>query len=220
MQRKQRIWGRLVRAEVGQLLRLRGTRVGGPGGESAPRFRGAALVLLALLALPVGSATAAPTPDPHPTAKAPASTGAPAPDPYASGSAATTAPAPTPAPAPSTSSGSSTSAPSSPTVTREPSATTTQASTPAAEPSAGTKKPARTNGPRRQVKPVEPVVAGPTPVPDVLGRAVAAAIAAPAATSDGSRLLLGGLGLLTLVLASGSFLVFLATRGAGWETRT
>jgi len=57
-------------------------------------------------------------------------------------------------------------------------------------------------------------------VPDLLERAVAAAIAAPVATNDGSRLLLGALGLLTLVLASGAFLAFITTRSAGWETRT
>ena len=226
MQPKRRFWGRLVRAEGSELLRLRGTRVGEPGGESARRFRCAALVLLALLASPAVSMAAEPTPDPHPTADAPERTGTPSPDPTpAARDAASTSAAPAPAPAPAASQGPSTSAPSTPVqiapTTRQPATTAQQPTRPRAKPNANASKQApAADTPQRGSRQLAPQSRA---VPDQIERAVAAAAARAAATAEttreGSRLLLGAFGLLTLVLASGSLLVLLA-RSEGWGLRT
>ena len=222
MQPKRRFWGRLVRAEGSELLRLRGTRVGEPGGESARRFRCAALVLLALLASPAVSMAAEPTPDPHPTAETPERTGTPSPDPYPSAGGAATTQAPEPAPTPAPSPSSSTPSTPAPTTSQatQPSTAGTRSSAPSTRRTA-VEKPDRAQKPLRRSEPVQPAATTFPPIPDLLKRAVAAAVAAPAPTPDpnGSRMLLGGLGLLTLVLASGSLLVLLA-RSEGWVRRT
>ena len=223
MRRKPQFGGRLVRAEDVQLLRPRGTRLGGPGGESARLFRCAALVLLALFASPAGLAAAAgPSPDPHPTAKAPAATGgsspSPDPTPAARDAAASTpapSPAPAPAPAPEQPAGVSSqpvqSAPSSP----EPATSTTAQQTPRAK-----TKPASSGARKeqRRTRAVQPASEATPRIPGPLERAAAATVAVASPSSDGGRLFLGGLALLTLVLASGSMLVLLA-RGGALETR-
>lgn len=219
MQRKRTIRGRLVRAEVAQLLRRIRTRQGGPGGGVVRRARGVAFLACALLAAQAGAASAAPvqTPDPYPTAttQAPARTPSPSPDPFPTAGGAASQPEPEPAPA------SPTSAPPSSTVSTAPSTPVTRG-TSASSPRERSVKSntVEKNAAPPRARPLDPVAAASPPVPDRIQRAVTAALAVAVAPGDddGSGLLLGGLGLITLVLASSGFLVLLARAGA-LETR-
>lgn len=213
MQRSDESWGRLVRAEFEQPLRLRTLRLVGPGGPSAPAIRPLLvvrrtvfllLVLTALAGTRADAAVAQPAPDPHPSAtKSPQ---APSPDPAPDRAPTRTAPAPvTPdAAAPVTPPTSSSSfeprvtapAPTAP----APSVTTTS--------TAGQKK--RGTRPGRQP---EAVAAAGTQ-----NRERVPLVAAVTDPANGRELLLGGLGLLALALASGS-LLFFVTRTAPQEAQ-
>ena len=230
MQRSRRVWG-LVRAEFGQPLRLRTRRLVGRGGSNAPSIPTARLVqrtvfflllLVALTGAQARSALADPTPDPHPSAtKSPE---APTPDPAPDASPTRTAPSR------ATPDASSSAAPPSSSTSVEP-RTTAQAPAPAPTPTP-TFTPPRTTTPKSRTSTAKPKSRATRP-----GRG-SEAVAAPqrgarnedrqrvepivAAVTDranGRGLLLGGLGMLALALASGG-LLFLVARAGGWETRT
>jgi hypothetical protein len=212
VQRKRPVWGGLVRADFGRLgLRRPGRRHEGPAVASAvrPRTLVAFLVLgmLFIAASWVDTGTAA-SPDPHPSAEQPK---APAPDTYDP-----------PASEPST--------PSAPEQVTE---TVTQPviqveTTPSTRPSTGTvhrttAKPATdtASGARTQKKPAkepEKTVAPSRP------RHEPARLVVGTPSDDGGPLLLGGIGMALLAIASGSLLLFLVragnTGGGRLETRT
>jgi hypothetical protein len=219
MQRSDEFGGGLVRAEVGKLLRLRGRRLVGPGRLRAPAIRGALvvrrttfvlLVLVAVAGAQARGAVAQPGPDPHPSAtKSPQ---APKPDPAPDTAPTRTAPSrvspDTAAPATPSSSSSSSTQPqvttqTSPPVFRPP--TRTQSFTSTAE------QKTRATRPGRRPEPV--AAAGKQ---DRQRVPLVAAVTDPA---NGRKLLLGGLGLLALALASGSMLFFMSRAGA-LEART
>lgn len=199
-------WGRLVRGEHGMLGLRRPD--GGPGEPAgAPVVRVGPLVALLVLALLFVAASwvdagMAAAPDPHPSAKK----SAPAPDPYQE-------------PAPSE--------PESSPVTRTVTQPVTQVETTPSTASA-TRTPAEPEtssaGTRTQKKPEKkPEQAATTQrTAETTQRSTPARLAAAAGT-DGRPLLLGGLAMVVLALASGS-LLFLVTRsgtaGLGkWETK-
>lgn len=216
MQRSDEFGGGLVRAEFGKLLRLRTRRLVGPGESNAGSIRPLRLaqrtvflllVVVALAGAQARAAVAQPAPDPHPSAtKSPNS---PAPDPAPDAAPTRTAPSRvTPdAASPSTPPSSSSSVePRAPTPTFTPPRTTTPKSQPS---SAKQKSRAMRPGRRSETvgsaqnqdrQRVEPIVAAVTD------------------TAYGRELLLGGLGLLALALASGSLLFFI-TRAGPQEAR-
>ena len=196
-------WGRLVRAEFGRFGLRRDRGPGEPAG--APVVRAGPLVALLMLALLFVAASwvdagMAAAPDPDPSSKK----SAPAPDPYQ-------APAPSePESSPATETGTQP-------VTQVETPSTGSATRTPAEPetsSAGT---------RTQTKPEQkPEKAAATQQTAQTNQRNPARLAAAAAT-DGRPLLLGGLAMVVLALASGS-LLFLVTRagnaGVGrWETK-
>jgi hypothetical protein len=212
MQRSDESWGRLVRAEFAQLLRLRTRRLVGPGGSSAASIRPllvgrrAVFVLLLLTALAgarAGAAVAQPAPDPHPSAtKSPQ---APSPDPAPDAAPTRTAPARvTPDAAapvtPSTSSSSFEPRVTAPAPTPPPSVTPPRVTTTS---TAEQKK--RAARPGRQPDAV--AAAG------TQNRERVPLVAAVTDPANGRKLLLGGLGLLALALASGSLLFFVTRTG-------
>lgn len=207
MQRSDESWGRLVRAEFEQLLRLRTRRLVGLGGSSAPAIRpllvGRRIVFLLLLLTALagtraGAAVAQPAPDPHPSAtKSPR---APSPDPAPDRAPTRTAPDPvTPDAAasvtPPTSSSSFEPRVTTPAPTPPPRVTTTS--------TAEQKK--RATRPGRQP---EAVAAAGTQ-----NRERVPLVAVVTDPANGRKLLLGGLGLLALALASGSLLFFVTRTG-------
>jgi hypothetical protein len=234
---RRRVRG-LVRAEFKQRLELR-RRLVGPGALIAPSIPTARLVrrmlfFLLLLAALAGAqgrpGLAAPEPDPHPSATKSREAPAPAPDPAPDTSPARTAPAQvTPdAPASTTPRSSSSNveprttaqAPApkpTPTPTPTPTRTVTapRAKTPKSQPSS-TKQEPRTTRPRGSS---EAAVAPPRAAQEPDRQRVEPIVAAVADPANGRELLLGGLGVLALALASGS-LLFLVVRTKGWETRT
>ena len=196
-------WGRLVRAEFGTLLRHPVRRPETPDWRLAAGARPRRFALVALVLLAGGghidAALAAPraTPDPHPAA---GSTGTPAPDSYREAPTSTpSTPAGRPATQPVTRPATSGS-PSSGTVTKTQAPTRAVSPKPKKQPTKAAPKPAttRTAAPARQ-------------------QSVRAA--AVATSADGGRLLLGGLALAALALASGSLLLLMSRAGA-LETRS
>jgi hypothetical protein len=224
VQRSRRVGGRLVRAEFGQILRLRSRRLVGPGGPNLPSIPAARLVrrtafVLLLVGVLVGAqaraAVAQPAPDPHPsTTKSPK---APAPDPAPDAAPTRTAPTRTAparvAPDPSSSTPSSSVEASAPAQTPAP--TTTSVFTPPRTttpktPRSTAEQKTRATRPGRQPKTVA-----------AAGKQDSQRIPLVAAVTDaanGRELLLGGLGLLALALASGS-LLFLITRTGPQEAQ-
>ena len=213
MQRSRRVWGRLVRAEYGQILRLRSRPLVGPGGPNVPSLPGPRLVrravfLLLLMGVLVGAqaraAVAQPAPDPHPTSRE--SPKAPAPDPAPDPAPTRTAPSQVTPDAAASSTSSSSSSVQPRTTTPAPTSTPTF------------KPPRTTTTPKTRASTAEQKTRATRP-----GRpeTVAAAgkrnrqrvplVAAVTDRANGRELLLGGLGLLALALASGS-LLFLVSR--------
>jgi hypothetical protein len=196
-------WGRLVRADFGRLLRHNHSRISGPGWRLAARARCSRRIALAAVVLLVSgggqldTALAAPraAPDPHPAAKG--STGTPAPDPYATTISPPAQPpaavTPVRAPEPRLD---TTTTPSTGAERTVPRATGTR------EKADGATKPAT-----RSTKPTPVTVKRAVPTPPI------------AAAADGGRLLVGGLALAALALASGSLLLF-TTRAGGLEPRS
>jgi outer membrane biosynthesis protein TonB len=196
-------------ASFGGLLRAKGRRVAAAvrhpparaGRECAAlisiaRLLLSGVLLLGFVALSAAQARAAqtPTPDPYPSRSAVPSV--PAPDPYPS--PATRTPAPAPAPAPR----------SSASEVADQRQTKTKTTPKPKKPSSSANQSGRNTTKRvaapRTVREEKPKVA------------VVAAVAAVRDATGGRALLLGGLALLALVLASGSML-FLVTRSEGWE---
>lgn len=228
-----------MRAEKGLLLRRRQVGISGSAARRAVLVRVAlgATVLAALagLAAAQSNATTAPSPDPYASPNAGATSGgssSPKPDPAPSGNrsgvsqttqprTAVTAPQPASTPQPS-----SNPAPAQPSYATTPAVTTPNPTT-AEE---ATPKPAKKLRAkiRRRVTPAAPKrphTTGSQPkaktgaaIKTVRERAGAAAsaVAARAASTSGTPMLLGALALLALVVASGG-LLHLLSRSAGWR---
>lgn len=217
------VWGRLVRAEVGQLLQLLRHRLVEPRKPDVRSIRLAVAVVLLAPGMQLATAVAAPGPDPHPSATPKNSSAAPSPDPYPaepapSAGSASTAIAPAPAPTAAPRSASSTAEPqssTSPTTLTAPSSRPTPASTTKTQPSSAGK---RKTGTTRQVRDGEATAAPSRTVRNQPTRPSTPIAAALTDRVGGGELLLGGLALLALVLSSGSLLL-LVTRVRGWETR-
>jgi hypothetical protein len=212
MQRSDEFGGGLVRAEFGKLLRLRTRRLVGPGESNAASIRPLRLaqrtvfLLLAVVALAgaqAGAAVAQPAPDPHPSAtKSPQS---PAPDPAPDAAPTRTAPSrvtPDAASSATPPTSSSTVQPQAPAPT--PTFTPPRTTTPKSQPSSAKQKSRAMRPGRRSAN-----------VADA-GKQDRQRVPLVAAVTDppyGRELLLGGLGLLALALASGSLLFFITRTG-------
>jgi cytoskeletal protein RodZ len=206
VQVNDRVWGRLVRAKFGRSLRRADRRVGVSVWGSAARGGlcplALAIALLAVAAVPVEAGVAAPgaAPDPPPAAK-----GSPEPDPYRAEQPSQPRTEPvTQQPAPSSSGGSTT--------VSTPAGTS---STPTVEQNPQVSAPRTQNQPKKEKE----VAAGRTTAPQSTKQnAKRSPSVVAAAAVDGGSLLLGGLALAALALASGS-LLFLVSRSSGLEAR-
>ena len=176
-------------------------------------------LLFGIIALSAAQTRAAQTPTPDPYRSPGAAPSVPAPDPYqspakpkASPSTATSVPAPDPSP-PSASpkpTGNSKLVATAPRTSGSEVADSRQTTPKAQKP-----KPSANQSGRNTTERVAAPRATREEKPEV---AVAAAVAAVRDATSERALLLGGLALLTLVLASGSML-FLLIRSEGWEAR-
>jgi hypothetical protein len=200
--------GRVVRANFGTLLRRSHRRLAVPEGRHTPRA-GRPRLALALVLLVWGgghadTGLAAPSakPDPHPAATG--STRTPAPDPYHA-----TAPPPSTEPSPATVTEPAAEVVSSP----DTSSAERESQAPAATRAPAPERKTPEKPPRAKPARAEPVRAGPTTTVRT-----SRASAAVAVSTDGGRLVAGGLALAVLALASGSLLL-LATRAGGMEPR-
>lgn len=201
-------WGSLVKDETARLLRRRSGRSAGALLISTCPVRVLAAGFALLLGV-TGTGLAAPGPDPHPSAanQEPAES-APSPDPFAP--AQTREPTPDAPPSVSTGSSNSSSSSSQSTTTVESQPVESQSveSQPAGRPAASTPAGGRAT-PKPEPK-QKPKAAKPQSTPTARsGPTLAAAPSGPASPpEDDSRdLVLGGLGLLTLALASVALLV-------------
>lgn len=207
-------WGRLVRAGFERTLRRADRRLGVPVWRRTARggLCPSALViaLLAVAAMPatgMAAPGASPDPDPAPTG----SSSTPAPDPYRSEQRSQPRTGPvTQQPAPTSSGGSATV--STPVQTNPTPAVVERRQKPAAATPRTRTKPKKkeTNEvAARRSAPQQPTRQSSKRKPAVLA----------AASVDGGPLLLGGLALAALALASGS-LLFLVSRSSGLEARS
>lgn len=206
MQIETTSWGRLVRGKSGMRGQARG-RWGMPAGRLAARVRrltlASCVLALVLVAAPwIEAGVAAPNaaPDPHPSAKTYAP--APAPDPYQAPSQPESS-VETP-PVTSASTGASTRTTTGSQTAPQERAAPTRASTPTRTQKTRTQQKKKTDSPAK-------TVAAPR-------RTVSVKVAV-ATSADGGPLLLGGLGLVALALASGS-LLFLVNRAGSLEARS